>query len=271
MEKLQEHLTVARLFLTELPPLYALTPWVLLAAVFWAFDKALDATGTTAKLERAVPWGNVAARFLDTVPFIILGAAWPLVSSGDAAMTSAVMGAMAAAARPLFLAVKQWVADRRQPPTAVLVFALALTLPTIEGCSQQQAAKTASHLASNAASTALIWTAATVRAKFEAESQAKIAELEQAGASVTAWEDWFAASGWKTTIAAVDLGFQGHALIVAHLDGSVASTAEKRAKALAAIQQAVTVGLAELERRGVQVPPYVHEAVKQLPTLGALL
>jgi|GEM_PF-3001924 len=107
------HFEAARLWLVGIHPI---APWAVLAALFWGLDHLLDATGATAKLEKAVTWGPLAARTLDTLPFVVLGAAWPAVSSGDLAVDSAVYGALAAALRPVVVAAKAWVDSRNASP-----------------------------------------------------------------------------------------------------------------------------------------------------------
>lgn len=135
-----------RLWLASIHPV---APWVALAAAFWLVDAAADRFGLTAALERKLPFGKLLARTIDTLPVVVLGAAWANIASGDAALDSAVLGAVAAALRPVCLAAKEWIlgTEKTLPadggPSAGPMLALLLvglpSAPILSGCTESRA------------------------------------------------------------------------------------------------------------------------------------
>jgi hypothetical protein len=113
-----------------LASLHPSAPWLALAVFAGVFDALSRRFGFVRYVESTYPWGKVAAEFLSSVPTVIFGALFPLLTSGDADPGSAVKGALASALLPVLLAIR---ANSPKPPSggaglgASMAFALLLT------------------------------------------------------------------------------------------------------------------------------------------------
>lgn len=113
-----------------LASLHPSAPWLALAFFAGVFDALSRRLGFVRYVESTYPWGKVAAETLSSIPTVIFGALFPLLTSGDADPSSAVKGALSSAFLPVLLALR---ANQPRPPSggadlgASMLFALALT------------------------------------------------------------------------------------------------------------------------------------------------
>lgn len=113
-----------------LASLHPSAPWIVLAVFAGVFDALSRRLGFVRYVESTYPWGKVAAEFLSSIPTVIFGALFPLLTSGDTDPGSAVKGALASALLPVVLALR---ANSPKPPSggagigAAMAFALVLT------------------------------------------------------------------------------------------------------------------------------------------------
>lgn len=96
---------------TALAAVHPLLPWAVLALLAFGVDKILDATGLTARIRAAVPFGDKVAVALDRLPAVIFGAAVAAMAGGDAAMAHAVWGAVSAVTMPVLLAARKYLSQ----------------------------------------------------------------------------------------------------------------------------------------------------------------
>lgn len=113
-----------------LASIHPAAPWLVLAFIAGLVDFGARRFGFVRYVESTYPWGKVAAETLSSIPTVIFGALFPLLTSGDTDPSSAVKGALASALLPVLLAIR---ANRPKPPSggagigASLIFTLALT------------------------------------------------------------------------------------------------------------------------------------------------
>lgn len=115
-----------------LASLHPIAPWLVLAALVAAFDHGLRRFGFVRWVQSTYPWGKLASEFLSSVPSLVLGAAWPALTSNDFAVDSAVIGALSAGVGPVLLAIR---ANLPKPPSGGSGSAVGLTLVlALPGC-----------------------------------------------------------------------------------------------------------------------------------------
>lgn len=248
-----------------LESIHWLAPWVALSIVAYLVELAIDKWGVKWLAGRLPRTARLLERSIDGLWSTILAAAWAAGTTGEAEF--AVYGALAGAVFPVLRRAREELA-RPAGPAVILLLALGASAP-LQGCTPEEA-KYASHVTSNQIAEALAWVDARTAADFERRSEAKIRELANSDGTVDDYDSWLESSGWNETRDRIVRAYEAHALIVSHLDGRKRPREDLR-QALEDVEQAIRLGIAELESHGVQVPAYVEKSASYLPELEAIL